>query len=154
MKKKIILRSLLGAPVGMAISYFITILISLAVADGNYYPVVPDLIADCGSEMNAVLLQTLFSLLYGAVWGGASVIWDMESWSLLKMTLLHLVICSIVTFPLAYFMQWMPHNVAGFLLYFGTFLAIYLIIWISQYQSMKRRIDQINHKIQDSSDKV
>lgn len=154
MKKKIILRSLLGAPVGMAISYFITILISLAVADGNYYPVVPDLIADCGSEMNAVLLQTLFSLLYGAVWGGASVIWDMESWSLLKMTLLHLVICSIVTFPLAYFMQWMPHNVAGFLLYFGTFLTIYLIIWISQYQSMKRRIDQINHKIQDSSDKV
>lgn len=154
MKKKIILRSLLGAPVGMAISYFITILISLAVADGNYYPVVPDLIADCGSEMNAVLLQTLFSLLYGAVWGGASVIWDMESWSLLKMTLLHLVICSIVTFPVAYFMQWMPHNAAGFLLYFGTFLAIYLIIWISQYRSMKRRIDQINHKIQDSSDKV
>lgn len=154
MKKKIILRSLLGAPVGMAISYFITILISLAVADGNYYPVVPDLIADCGSEMNAVLLQTLFSLLYGAVWGGASVIWDMESWSLLKMTLLHLVICSIVTFPVAYFMQWMPHNIAGFLFYFGTFLTIYLIIWISQYQSIKRRIDQINHKIQNSFDKI
>ena len=154
MKKKIILRSLLGAPVGMAISYFITILISLTVADGNYYPVVPELIADCGSEMNAVLLQTLFSLLYGAVWGGASVIWDMESWSLLKMTLLHLAICSIVTFPVAYFMQWMPHNIAGFLLYFGIFLAIYLIIWVSQYQSMKKRIDQINQKIQDSSHKI
>ena len=152
MKKKIVLRSLLGAPVGVAISYLITILISLAVADGNYYPVVPELITDCGSEMNAVLLQTLFSLIYGAVWGSASVIWDMESWSLLKMTLLHLVICSIVTFPVAYFMQWMPHNIAGFLFYFGTFLGVYLIIWISQYQSMKRRIDQINHKIQNSSD--
>ena len=152
MRKKMILRSLLGAPVGVAISYLITILVSLAVADGNYYPVVPELIADCGSEMSAVLLQTLFSLLYGAVWGGASVIWDMENWSLLKMTLMHLVICSIVTFPMAYFMQWMPHNIAGFLLYFGTFLTIYLIIWISQYQSMKRRIDQINHKIQNSSD--
>lgn len=151
MKKKIILRGLLGAPVGVAISYLITVLISLMVSDGNYYPVVPKLIETCGSEMNAVLLQTLFSLLYGAVWGGATVIWDMENWSLLKMTLTHLVICSTVTFPVAYFMWWMPHNIAGFLFYFGAFLAIYLVIWFSQYQSIKRQLDQINHKVQEGN---
>lgn len=151
MKKKIILRSLIGAPIGVTISHLITVLISIAMADGNYYPVVPELIETCGSEMNAVLLQTLFSLLYGAVWGGASVIWEMENWSLLKMTVTHLVICSVITFPVAYLMWWMPHNIAGFLLYFGIFLAVYLFIWISQYRTIKRQLDQINHKVQEKN---
>lgn len=149
MKKKIILRSLLGAPIGLAVNYLITVLISLAVADGNFYPVVPELAADCGSEMNAVLLQTLFSIIYGAVWGGASVIWETERWSLLRMTVTHLLICSIITFPIAYLMRWMPHNIMGILLYCGIFGAIYLFIWISQYQAIKRNIRQINHKMQE-----
>lgn len=148
MRKKIILRSLLGMPVGLAVSYLITVLISVAVADGNYYPVVPELIETCNSEINAVLLQTIFSLLYGAMWGGASVIWEMEKWSLLRMTVTHLILCSVTTFPVAYLMWWMPHNMTGVFVYFGIFLAVYLLIWVSQYQSMKRRIDQINRKIQ------
>ena len=56
MKKKVILRCLIGAPIGLALSYLITVVISLAVADGNFYPVVPKLIQDCGNEINAVLL--------------------------------------------------------------------------------------------------
>lgn len=151
MKKKIILRSLLGTLIGLAVSHLITVLISLIVADGNFYPVVPELSADCGSEMNAVLLQTLFSLIYGAVWGGASVIWEMERWSLLRMTVTHLLICSIVTFPVAYLMRWMPHNIAGILHYFGTFFTIYLFIWISQYHAMKKKIKQINHKMREKN---
>ena len=120
MKKKVILRCLLGAPIGLAISYLITVMISLAVADGSFYPVVPELIQDCGSEINAVLLQMVCSLLYGAAWAGASVIWEMESWSLLRMTVTHLAVCSLATFPIAYFMRWMAHDVSGILLYFGT----------------------------------
>ena len=149
MKKKIILRSLLGAPIGLAVNYLITVLNSLIVADGSFYPVVPELIADCGSEMNAVLLQTLFSIIYGSVWGGSSVIWEAERWSLLRMTVTHLLICSIITFPVAYLMRWMPHNIMGILRYFGIFGTIYLFIWISQYQAIKRNIRQINHKMQE-----
>lgn len=148
MRKKVILRSILGAPLGVAVSYLITVLISLAAADGNYYPVVPELIDNCRNEMNAVLLQTIVSLLYGAVWGGASAIWEMESWSLLRMTVTHLVICSITTFPTAYLMRWMPHNITGILLYFGIFFAIYLLIWTLQYHNIRKQIDQINHKVQ------
>ena len=73
MKKKVLLRCLLGAPIGLAIGTIVTIIISLTVGDGVYYPVVPKLITDCGNEMNAVLLQAVCSLIYGAAWGGASV---------------------------------------------------------------------------------
>lgn len=147
MKKKILLRCLMGAPLGMALSTLIAIGISAAIGDGRFHAAVPELIRDCGGELNAVMLQAACSLLYGAAWAGASLIWEAESWSLLKMTLVHLLICSLATFPVAYFMRWMTHSVSGVLLYFGIFFAIYALIWLSQYSAMKRKIDAINRKM-------
>lgn len=151
MKKKILQRCLLGAPIGLAISTVITIIISLTVSDGSYYPIAPDLISDFGTEMNAVLIQAVFSLIYGAALAGASVIWEVETWSILRQTLTHLVICSIATLPVAYLMRWMNRTVSGILLYFGIFFAIYLIIWLLQYAGMKKRVNEINQKIQESN---
>lgn len=144
MKKKMIIRGLTGAPIGLAISTIITIIISLCVNDGNFYPVVPELAADCGSEIRAVLLQAVCSLFYGAACAGASVIWETDNWSLLRQTVTHLLVCSLSIFPIAYFMRWMGHSVWGVLTYFGIFCAIYFVIWITQYFAMKRRIEQIN----------
>lgn len=87
---------------GLAMSTVITILISLVVGDGVYYAVAPSLAADMGGEINAVLLQAGLSMIYGAAWASASVIWDAEKWSLLKMTLVHLLVTSLATFPIAY----------------------------------------------------
>ena len=148
MKKEILKRCLFGAPVGMAIGMIITIVISLTVGDGRYYAVVPALINDMGSEINAVIVQAVLSMVYGAAWAGASVVWDAEGWSLLKMTLAHLAITSLATFPIAYLARWMPHNIGGVLLYFGIFVAVYLCIWVSQYTAMKKRVQQMNEKIQ------
>ena len=91
-------------------STLITICISLCMGDGNYYPVVPTLAAACGSELNAVALQALCSMLYGAAWSGASLIWDQEHWSMLRQTVTHLAICSTATLPTAYLMHWMEHS--------------------------------------------
>ena len=44
MKKRILCRALIGAPIGLAISTAITIFSSLIYGDGNYYPVVPALV--------------------------------------------------------------------------------------------------------------
>jgi len=149
MKKKVLLRCLLGAPIGLAVSTVITIAISLIRNDGSYYAVVPELVLDFGTEINAVLIQAIFSLLYGAAFGGASVIWDTD-WSILKMTVTHLIICSIATFPIAYLMRWMDHSAAGILIYFGTFIAVYMIIWCSQYTGMKRKIQAMNKNINEN----
>ena len=149
MKKEILKRCLLGAPLGLAISTIITIIISLTVGDGRYYAVVPSLAQDMGSEINAVILQAVLSMIYGAAWGGASVVWDAEGWSLLKMTVVHLVITSLATFPIAYLARWMPHSATGILLYFGIFVLVYIGIWLSQYSSMKKRIKEMNAKIQN-----
>lgn len=44
MKKRALFRCILGAPLGLALSYVITVFISLTVNDGSYYAVVPELI--------------------------------------------------------------------------------------------------------------
>ena len=63
MKKKVFLRCLIGAPVGLSISFIITLIISVIVNKGEYYPAVPQLTALCGNELNAVVIQTVCSLV-------------------------------------------------------------------------------------------
>ena len=146
MKKMILRRCLAGAPIGLAISTAITIIISLNIGDGKYYAVTPELTADCGSEIMAVVIQALCSMLYGAACSGASLVWNTD-WSLTKMTAVHFLICSAATFPTAYLMRWMNHSVGGVLLYFVQFVVIYVIIWIISYMATKRKIEAFNKKI-------
>ena len=147
MKKKVFLLCGAGALFGVALSTIITILISLTVGDGRFYPVVPELIADCGGELNAVMLQTALSMLYGAAWAGAALIWRRDGWSLTKQTALHLLVCSAATFPIAWACRWMRHDAAGAALYFGIFFAIYALVWLGQYLGIRRRLRKVNRAL-------
>ena len=147
MKKKVILRSLIGAPIGLSISFIITLIISVIINKGEYYPVVPQLTALCGNELNAVVIQTICSLLYGAAFGGASVIWEIENWSLLKQTVIHCLVISVTTLPIAYCMYWMPHSFLGIAGYIVIFFFIYFFIWFAQYFAMKKRIQEFNQML-------
>ena len=153
MKKKVIIRALIGALIGFFITALIPMIISLVIGDGDYHPVVPQLAEACGNEMNAVLVQSLMALLYGAVWGGVTVIWEVEVWSLLRMTVTHLLVTSLSTLPIAYVLYWMPHTIAGVLLYFGIFFGIYAVIWLSQYRGMKKRVMEMNAGLQKRNSK-
>jgi len=44
-------------------------------------------------------------------------------------------------------MRWMKHTAGGVLAYCGIFLAIYAVIWISQYCRMKKQIRALNQKV-------
>lgn len=147
MKKKVLQRTLIGVPIGLTVSMVIAIIISYCVGDGKFYFVTPALISDCGNEINAVLLVTILSLLMGAAFGGASVIWENENWSILRQTVTHLLVCSVFTFPIAFAARWMDHTVWGVLSYIFIFIAIYASIWLSQMMSYKRRLKSINNSI-------
>lgn len=149
MKKKVFLRGLLGFPLGLAIGYMITIVISLILADGHYSPCVPELISVTGSEINAVLLQAVLSGVLGAGFGACSVIWEIESWGLVKQTGIYFLIVSVIMLPVAYVNYWMEHSLKGFLSYFGIFIAIFAAVWIVQYTVNKRRVGKMNETLQN-----
>lgn len=145
--KAAVLRGILGIPIGITIGYLITIFISLAVADGYYSPCVPELAEELGSEIYAVLLQTMLCALLGAVFGAASVIWEIDTWNLMKQSGIYFLVISLGMLPTAYLARWMEHTVKGFLIYFGIFLWIAVVIWIVQYLFWRRKVQRMREKM-------
>lgn len=155
MKKKIILRSILGFPVGIAIGYIITITISLVQANGMYWPCAPELTAAMGSEISAVVFQALLCGLLGSGFAASSVVWEIEDWSLIKQTGIYFIIISVLMLPIAYFTYWMAHSLVGMLHYFGTFVLIFAFIWLILFVIGKHNVKKMNknlHTIHDSKD--
>ena len=151
MLKKTILRGLLGFPLGIAMGYVITILISLVAGDGNYYPVAPELIDQFGSEISAVVIQTILCGILGTSFSASSVIWEMERWSLAKQTGIHFFITSIVMLPIAYFAHWIERTLLGFVLYYAVFVVIFVVVWLTQYAIWRNKIKDINRKVKETN---
>ena len=147
MKKKIIKRSLLGFPLGITMGYLITILISLGWANGYYSPCVPELISLMGNEINAVILQTVLCGILGTGFAASSVIWEIDNWSIVKQTGIYFSIISIIMLPIAYFAYWMEHSMVGFLIYFGIFALIFVVIWIIQFGIGRYNVKKMNEKL-------
>lgn len=150
MKKKILFRSLMGAPIGVLVSLIITIIFSLCMGRGEYFPAPHELIDWFdGNETTAVIVQLICSLLIGAIGGGSSVIWEIEGWSLLKQTLIHLAVIFVAFFGIGYVMNWMPHYLYGALGYIGGFIAVYMVMWCSMFFSMRAKIKKMNKQLQE-----
>ena len=147
MKRKIVLRGILGFPIGVTIGYVITIIISLIWANGYYSPCVPELVAIMGSEIKAVSLQALLSGILGTGFAAISVIWEIENWSVVKRTGIYFIISSLIMLPIAYFTQWMNHSLKGALSYFGIFILIFVIIWIVQYIIARKNVKKMNETL-------
>ena len=150
MQRKLILRGLFGFPIGVATGFVITIMISVCVGDGSFYPVTPELIVTMGNELNAVMLQTVLCGIMGVGFAMASVIWEMDSWSLAKQSGIYFSVVCIVMLPIAYVTNWMKHTVGGVLAYVGIFVVIFLIVWLIQYSAWRRKIKKMNDSIQKS----
>ena len=135
MKKKIIMRGLFGLPTGIAIGFVITLIISACIGNGSFYPVTPELIDTMGNELNAIM---------GVGFAAASVIWELDSWSLAKQSGVYFMIISVVMLPIAYVTNWMKHTILGVLSYVAIFAAIFVVVWLSQYLLWKRKIKKMN----------
>ena len=151
MKKKMIQRGLLGFPLGIAIGFVITVIISMCIGDGSFYPVNPELIDTMKNELNAVILQTILCGILGTGFAMASVIWEIDSWSLAKQSGIYFAIVCVTLFPIAYITNWMKHNAIGILSYVGIFVAIFVITWLVQYFVWKRKVKRMNDGVRKSN---
>ena len=116
--KKIVSRVLYSFPIGISCSVGISLLLSLLFGEGKYYPFAASLVFFTGSEVKAMLLQTMLSGILGSVFGGMSFIWEIERWSILKQTAVYFLSVSIPMMGISYLLYWMEHSLNGFLLYF------------------------------------
>lgn len=146
-KKTAVARGLLGIPLGITIGFMISLFVSLGLGTGEYYGARPELIAEMGSELNAVLFQTGVSALIGMAFSAASVIWQLEDWSLAKQTGIYFLITALVMLPVAWFARWTERSLLGIVIYFGIFVVIFFVIWGIQYLIWRQKIKKMNEKL-------
>lgn len=152
MKKEIMKRSLMGFPIGITIGQFITILISLKWGNGDYSPYVPELASAMGSEIHAIILQSILCGILGMGFAAASFIWQIDHWSIVRQTGIYFLTISIIMLPIAYFAYWMEHSLVGFLSYFGVFVFIFVILWVITYVMGRYNVKRMNGKLQQTND--
>ena len=154
MLKQAVKRGLLGIPLGIGISFVITVIISVAVGDGLYHPVAQTLADQFDNQINAVVFQMVLSGLLGAGSYAASVIWDIEKWGLAKQTGLYFIALSAIMLPVAYFAHWMPRSAAGVLSYIAIFVVIFAVICTINYVVWRGRIAVWRGRIKKMNDKT
>nr|WP_122012865.1 DUF3021 domain-containing protein [Maliibacterium massiliense] len=146
MKKRVFLRALLGAPLGVFICMTIALILSLCRGE----LVVVAIPASQMDPVAAFALQYGLSMLLGAVFAGASCIFEVERWSLLKQTCLHFCIVTPVMFLISVLCQWMPVELDYILAYIGIFLVTYAICWYCQYRFWSRKVKDVNDMLHSS----
>lgn len=147
MEKQAVLRGLVGFPIGIAVGQVFSIVFSLITGQDFFYPTVPGLAEDIGSEIGAVVVQTILCGILGSAFSAGSCIWEVESWSIAKQTGIYFLVISAVMLPIAYVARWMDRSIAGFVLYFAIFIAIFILIWIIQFSYWKRKVSKLNQKL-------
>ena len=106
-----------------------------------------------GNELNAVILQTVLCGVMGSGFAAASVIWELDSWSLARQSGVYFMIACIIMLPIAYITNWMEHSIAGVLSYVGIFIVIFVVVWLAQYLSWKHKIKRMNECFRKGKDK-
>ena len=147
MKVTFIKRALLGFPLGIAIGYTISIIFSVAFANGYYGAVHPELIETFGSEINAVIVQAILWGLTGFVFAGFSVIWEKNDWSLVKQTTIVFCAYLLPTMIVGYILKWFEFSMLQAIMFVLIFIFIFFFIWVIFYLKAKKDVKAFNERI-------
>ncbi|MCR5847032.1 MAG: DUF3021 domain-containing protein [Lachnospiraceae bacterium] len=130
---KTIIRALIGAIIGIAIS------IAICLISGSYRDII--------NHPGAFVAQVTGSALLGLVNMGAMSIYDIESWGLVKTTVIHFII-SFTSFLLANtLLGWFERNVLVIVII--AFVSVYFLIWLIQYLVWKKEIKNLNNDLKN-----
>ena len=146
-KKEAIKRAIMGFIYGVFIGQTILILESLMARDGNFYPVAASLVELAGSKIGAVIIQYFLTGIIGTTFATTTVLFEIDNWSLLKQTIIHFVITSIVMYIAGFLCSWFPHTLVSTLIWFGVFIVIYVIFWISFSSYYKNKVKKMNEAL-------
>lgn len=147
--KKATLRGCLGIPIGIAIGVVIVLCISAFAGNGSVMISPPEITAAVGTELGGAILQFSLCGLVGFCMAFCSSFFEFSNWSMLKQTVLHFAATSLSFFPIAWFCYWIPHTIIGFLSYLAIWIIFYVIIWISLCICWRKRIQEVNEKLEN-----
>ena len=96
-----------------------------------------------GSGTVAMLLQSLFSGLYGAVCFAGMSFYEIERMPLAAATALHCALIVLLFIPIALLLSWVS-EIGTLLMISGMQLVGFFIIWLIMYFGYKKQIRELN----------
>ena len=145
MKDRLVGKLSLGFILGAVLGNLIVLFINLTAKTG-YMFATPTMIDSFGKE-GAVLLQSLFSGLYGLVCFGGTEFYRIEKWSLLKSTVAHLG-CILISFSLiGLLLGWIGFDLPS-LLFLLSIVVAFFVIWLIMRAIWKKNVREMNAELE------
>ena len=138
----------IGFLAGMVVGVSIVIAIGFA-AGGGSLVLPPVLLEKTGSEAGALLAQMLVSGIYGAIPMAGVVIYEFDSWGLLKQAVVHYATYTAAFLLIGSFAGWVETPI-DMVLMAGIFLVGHCIIWLIMYARCKAATDELNELLQEA----
>ena len=137
----------IGFLVGMIVGVFIVIIIGFTEGGGSL--VLPSVLLDItGSEAGALLAQMLVSGVYGIVPMAGVVIYDLDTWGLLKQAVVHYAMYTAAFLLIGGFVGWVETPV-DMVVMAGIFLVCHCIIWLIMYARCKSETNELNELLEE-----
>ena len=90
----------------------------------------------------------IISFIHGAVCVGTVIIYNIETWSILRATLTHFFITLTSFYILGFLQGWLEFGSLGFFCITAGFVVAYFIIWFVNYISYKKAVNKLNEEIE------
>lgn len=150
LRSRAVFRASVGFAAGMIIGTVLTaVLVTLDIKDGILHICVPAFTAMMGgNELAAFTVQAIVSGLYGAIGLGGSVVYYIESWSILRATVTHFIFTVSAYYATGLSLKWFSsENFSELLFMFFFFVAVYIVIWMSNYLYYRAQVNEINREL-------
>lgn len=148
MWKKALGRAAVSAGVAALLSQVSLVITALAAGGPDFVPLVPSYRAHFQSDAVALGVHALLVAAIGAVFGGFSVLFEIERWSLLKQGGLHFLLTAAVWAPISTFLWGLDRYPMALLYTLLSFAVTYGVTWGANYHKYRREIRQINQRLE------
>ncbi len=143
-------RAGIGFLIGIMIGDMIAILTGTSSSGGISFTSKQLLDMAGGSAAAAMLLQSLFSGLYGAICFGGMSLYDAERLPLAAATALHCALIVLIFIPISLLLGWVSQTFEVLIISMIQ-LAVFFIIWLILYFVYKKQVEELNEMMKDYS---
>ena len=150
MLKRVLKLALIGFVIGIFIGDGIALLTGMS-SDGELHMVTQKLLDMAGGNaIGAIILQSLFSGLYGAVCFAGIMLHDIDRMPLTAAAVTHCLAIVIAFYPMAFFLGW-TNDVFSALIMSGMQIVAYFIIWLVLYIHYKSQVKKLNEQLRQKN---
>lgn len=148
MLKKTLKMAGIGFLIGAVVGNLIAFLTGSSHTEGVTFASAQLLSLSGGTPAIAIILQSLFSGIYGAACFAGIVFYDIDRLPLAAATALHCGVIVLLYVPIAFLLGWVG-SIIEVLIVAGIQIVVFFIIWLILYFVYKKQVRELNEMQKD-----